>query len=117
MTAAARTHGAGVDLAWLLGGEAGVPRVAVRDLTLDSRAVGRGDAFVAVRGHAAHRLDHAADAAARGATVVLFDPAEGREPPALPLDVTAVRVPGLRRRLGELADRFYGAPSTRVEAE
>jgi UDP-N-acetylmuramoyl-L-alanyl-D-glutamate--2,6-diaminopimelate ligase len=115
MTAAAQAHEAGVDLAWLLGGEAGVPSVAVRDLTLDSRAVRPGDAFVALRGHTAHGLDHAADAATRGAVIVLFDPAEGRDAPALPLDAIAVRVPGLRRRLGEIADRFYGAPSTRVE--
>jgi UDP-N-acetylmuramoyl-L-alanyl-D-glutamate--2,6-diaminopimelate ligase len=115
MTAAAQAQAAGVDLAWLLGGEPGVPRVAIRDLTLDSRAARPGDAFVALRGQAAHGLDHAADAAARGAIVVLFDPAEGREPPTLPLGTAAVRVPGLRNRLGVLADRFYGSPSTRVE--
>jgi UDP-N-acetylmuramoyl-L-alanyl-D-glutamate--2,6-diaminopimelate ligase len=113
VTVAAHAH-AGVDLAWLLGGH-GVPNVAVRDLTLDSRAVEPGDAFVALAGRSAHGLDHALDAAGRGAIVVLYDPGEGRDPPALPLGASAVRVPGLRGRLGELADRLYASPSAELE--
>jgi UDP-N-acetylmuramoyl-L-alanyl-D-glutamate--2,6-diaminopimelate ligase len=113
--ASARAAGEGIDLAWLLDGRAGVPHVAVRELTLDSRAVKAGDAFVALRGLKAHGLDHAAEAAERGATVVLFDPAEGRDAPSLPLGAIAVRVPELRAQLGGLADRFYGSPSSQLE--
>jgi UDP-N-acetylmuramoyl-L-alanyl-D-glutamate--2,6-diaminopimelate ligase len=115
VSAAPNTTGERVDLAWLLGGRAGVPSVAVRDLTLDSRAVRAGDAFVALRGLKGHGLDHAAEATTRGAVVVLFDPAEGRDAPALAPGAIAVQVPGLRAQLGDLADRFYGSPSTRVE--
>jgi UDP-N-acetylmuramoyl-L-alanyl-D-glutamate--2,6-diaminopimelate ligase len=115
MMQAARAHGDGTDLATLLGGVEGVPHVAIADLTLDSHAVRPGSAFVALRGRTTHGLEHAAAAAERGAIVVLYDPAEGRDAPALPLGTTAVRVPALRSRLGDLASRFYGEPSERVE--
>jgi UDP-N-acetylmuramoyl-L-alanyl-D-glutamate--2,6-diaminopimelate ligase len=117
MNMAARTTPEGVDLAWLLEGVAAAPSLPVRDLTQDSRAVGLGDAFVALRGLTSHGLDHAATAAARGAAVVLWDPAEadGRAAPALPATSLAIAVTGLRARLGELADRFYGLPSTEAE--
>jgi UDP-N-acetylmuramoyl-L-alanyl-D-glutamate--2,6-diaminopimelate ligase len=104
----------GTDLAWLLAGLVSAPRLAVRDLRLDSRAVRPGDAFVAVAGRATHGLDHVADAAARGAVAVLWDPTDGRTPPVLPEGVAAVSVPGLRPELGDLADRFYGEPSLDV---
>lgn len=114
MTAGTREAG-GTDLSWLLAGVVSTPPVMVRDLTLDSRAVGEGDAFVALGGRATHGLDHAADAIARGASVVLWDPAEGRAASAmLPAD-RLVAVPGLRARLGALADRFYGQPSASVQ--
>ena len=105
----------GVELAWLLAGLVAAPRVAVRDLTLDSRAVQPGDAFVAIAGRTAHGLDHVAEAVARGATAVLWDPTDGHALPPLSPAVTAVAVPGLRPELGDLADRFYGEPSNDLE--
>ncbi|GAB2490231.1 UDP-N-acetylmuramoyl-L-alanyl-D-glutamate--2,6-diaminopimelate ligase [Arenimonas alkanexedens] len=77
-------------------------------LTADTRALRAGDAFIALAGASTHGLRHAAQARAAGASVILF------EPPAAagePLSDRAVAVPGLRARQGELADRFYGAPS------
>jgi UDP-N-acetylmuramoyl-L-alanyl-D-glutamate--2,6-diaminopimelate ligase len=105
----------GVELAWLLAGLVAAPRVVVRDLTLDSRAVQPGDAFVALAGRTTHGLDHVAEAVARGASAVIWDPTEGRELPALPPAVTAVSVPGLKPELGDVADRFYGEPSAEAE--
>ncbi|MFO0336356.1 MAG: UDP-N-acetylmuramoyl-L-alanyl-D-glutamate--2,6-diaminopimelate ligase [Pseudomonadota bacterium] len=111
MTTSQAPDRAELDLASLLDHAPGVPSVSVRDLVLDSRAVRAGDAFVAVRGLATHGLEHAVDAAERGAVALVWDPADGHAPPRLPPSMTAVPVPGLRARLGELADRFYGAPS------
>ena len=102
----------GVELAWLLAGLTAAPRITVRDLTLDSRSVHPGDAFVALAGVSSHGLDYAGDAVARGARAVLWDPAEGRALPPLPPAVTSVAVPGLKAELGDVADRFYGEPST-----
>jgi UDP-N-acetylmuramoyl-L-alanyl-D-glutamate--2,6-diaminopimelate ligase len=97
----------------LLAGLAAAPPLEISGLALDSRATAAGDAFVALRGGSRHGLEYAAEAVARGARAVLFDPGEGC--PADPgLGVPQVAVPGLRERLGGIADRFYGAPSSRL---
>jgi len=70
------THG--VSLMWLLDGIASVPAndARVDDLTLDSRGAKPGSLFFALRGRQAHGLKFAADAVARGASVVLWDPVD-----------------------------------------
>ena len=86
-----------------------VPRdIVVRGLTLDSRSVQPGDAFVAIAGFGAHGLNFVAQAKENGASVVLFEPPvpEGLEAPR-----DAIAVPGLRARMGAMADRFHAAPS------
>jgi UDP-N-acetylmuramoyl-L-alanyl-D-glutamate--2,6-diaminopimelate ligase len=98
----------------LLAGIASAPPVDVAGLTLDSRAVAPGDAFVALKGGRDHGLDHAAEAAARGARAVLWDPEEGSPPGAAAAGVPFIAVRELRDRLGGIADRFYGAPSSRL---
>ncbi|PPJ43326.1 MULTISPECIES: UDP-N-acetylmuramoyl-L-alanyl-D-glutamate--2,6-diaminopimelate ligase [unclassified Pseudoxanthomonas] len=86
-----------------------VPRdIVVRGLTLDSRAVQPGDAFVAIAGFGAHGLNFALQAKENGASAVLFEPPvpDGLEAPR-----DAIPVPGLRARMGAMADRFHAAPS------
>jgi UDP-N-acetylmuramoyl-L-alanyl-D-glutamate--2,6-diaminopimelate ligase len=86
-----------------------VPRdIVVRGLTLDSRAVQAGDAFVAIAGFGAHGLNFAGQAKEKGASAILFEPPvpEGLEAPK-----GAIAVPGLRARMGALADRFHASPS------
>ncbi|MBX3704267.1 MAG: UDP-N-acetylmuramoyl-L-alanyl-D-glutamate--2,6-diaminopimelate ligase [Steroidobacteraceae bacterium] len=97
----------------LLAGMAEAPPLAVAGLALDSRAVGGGDAFVALQGASRHGLDHAADAVARGACAVLYDPEESGAR-AIPDQVPCIAVRALRGRLGAIADRFYGAPSSHL---
>ncbi len=104
-----------IELSWLLAGLVAAPRIAVRDLTLDSRSVRPGDAFVALAGQSSHGLDHLEEVIARGAIAILWDPTDGRRPPTLPPSVTAVAVPGLRPELGDVADRFYAEPSAAVD--
>jgi UDP-N-acetylmuramoyl-L-alanyl-D-glutamate--2,6-diaminopimelate ligase len=115
----------GVSLMWLLEGIAAVPPCTARvvDLTLDSREVRAGSLFFALRGARAHGLEFCADAAACGASVVLWDPAEaeGHElPPSLEPGgchsggCHAVPVAGLRHLLGRIADRFFGWPSSHL---
>ncbi len=98
----------------LLAGLAPAPRTDVSGLTLDSRTVSAGDAFVALKGGRRHGLEHAAEAAARGACAILWDPAEGRAPDDGIAHVPCVAVRELRDRLGGIADRFYGMPSARL---
>ena len=96
----------------LLAGVASAPPVDVAGLTLDSREVEPGDAFVALKGGRDHGLDHAGDAVARGARAILWDPAEGGQPAASTAGVPFIAVRELRDRLGGIADRFYGMPSS-----
>jgi UDP-N-acetylmuramoyl-L-alanyl-D-glutamate--2,6-diaminopimelate ligase len=77
-------------------------------LTADSRAVKRGDAFVALRGATTHGLRFAAQADAAGAAAILFEPPA---PDSITLPGNVVAIEGLRERLGRLADRFHGQPS------
>jgi len=88
----------------LLGaGAGGYARLPLTDLTLDSRQVAPGAAFVALAGARAHGLDYAPQALARGAAIVLYDPRDGYTRVPGP----SVAVPDLRARLGELARTFF----------
>jgi UDP-N-acetylmuramoyl-L-alanyl-D-glutamate--2,6-diaminopimelate ligase len=119
----------GVSLLWLLDGIATLPvdeaagrAVRVGDLTLDSRDVRAGSLFFALSGRRAHGMHFAAEAAGRGASVVLWDPEETPQPDASMS--AAVRsanpstflaaVPGLKRMVGRIADRFFGWPSSHM---
>jgi UDP-N-acetylmuramoyl-L-alanyl-D-glutamate--2,6-diaminopimelate ligase len=84
------------------------PELAVTGLVLDSRDVQPGDAFVAIAGFGAHGLLFVEQARAAGASAILFEPPASADIPA-PAD--AIAVPGLRARMGVMADQFHGRPS------
>ena len=95
-------------LARLLPDIADVGDIAVSGLVLDSRDVRPGDAFVCVAGFGAHGLNFVEQARANGAVAILYDhPA----PAGLAVPADAIAVPGLRARMGALADQFHGQPS------
>jgi UDP-N-acetylmuramoyl-L-alanyl-D-glutamate--2,6-diaminopimelate ligase len=101
-----------VPLSRLLAGIAPVARdVAVSDLTLDSRQVRDGGAFLACRGARRHGLEFAAEVARRGAQAILWEPDGTVRPPQLDSSIVLAEVPQLSQRASELADRFFGAPS------
>ena len=92
----------------LLGAAAGEhAALAITDLVLDSRHVTPGAAFVAVQGERAHGVEFAADALARGAAIVLYEPGAAA---AVIAPRPSIAVPNLKQRLGELARAFFGAP-------
>ncbi|HEY5263723.1 MAG TPA: UDP-N-acetylmuramoyl-L-alanyl-D-glutamate--2,6-diaminopimelate ligase [Steroidobacteraceae bacterium] len=102
------------------GGGIGVGGAQITDLTLDSREVHAGSLFFALAGHTprgghtTHGLEFAADAAARGAAVVLWEPVGDAAPPALPAGVYAAAVPQLSSLVGRIADRFFNWPSSQL---
>ena len=106
-----------ITLGELVGPSAGPLSAApVRDLVLDSRTAHEGAAFVALKGMRDHGIRHAEDALARGAEVVLYDPAElGGETLADAIASRAVAVPRLAERCGELAGKLYGPAMRHVE--
>jgi len=96
-------------LAELLPDVAGVPAdLAITGLVQDSRAVRPGDAFVAIAGFGAHGLGFVDAARAAGAAAILFEPPA---PPELQVPDGAIAVPGLRARMGAMADHFHDRPS------
>lgn len=97
-----------VRLDHLLAGLATAPALTVSGLSLDSRRVRPGDAFVALAGQGTHGLRFAHEALQRGANSILFEPPA---PTDLDLPHSAVAVTGLRAELGRLADQFYQSPS------
>ena len=93
----------------------------IQGLTLDSRQVRPGDAFVALRGSTTHGITFAPAALALGASVILAEaPApvardraeardEGRQAGAA--QTATIWIEGLRAQVGEIASRFFGRPS------
>ncbi len=79
-------------------------------LAADSRAVARGDVFLAYPGERADGRGHVDDALARGAAAVLWERADGFEWPRR-LAVPNLAVAGLKRLAGPLAAEVYGRPS------
>jgi UDP-N-acetylmuramoyl-L-alanyl-D-glutamate--2,6-diaminopimelate ligase len=102
------------NLAALLGVSAlGVAELArdamVTGVTLHSAQVRPGDLYAALPGARDHGARYAAEAARRGATAVLTDPAGSDLAAAAGLPILVV--PDPRSRLGELAAAIYGRPS------
>ena len=84
-----------------------VPDVVIDGIGLDSRRVREGQAFIAVAGASTHGIAHAAQAQARGASVVIHD---GLAP--LPeLGIPSVVVADLGKHLSSLGARFFHSPS------
>ncbi len=103
-------------LMWLLDGIATVPanECRVTDLALDHREVQPGGLFLALPGRTVHGLKFAAQAAARGASAVLWEPGADVDAPQLPATVFAAAVPGLKGVVGRIADRFFNWPSSQL---
>ena len=103
-------------LSTLLQGIAAVPSVfdvTIHGLKTDSREVKSGDAFVALSGARTPADHYVDDAIAAGATVVLLESEQEGECSEFK-GALLVPVVGLRRRLGQIADRFFEHPSQRL---
>lgn len=104
--------GAAPDLRW-----SGMD-VDVSGMGVDTRALRRGDAFIALNGSQAHGLEHLDAAINAGASVVFWEPDGNADWSAFVAarcrSIPAVRVPDLRAFLGAFAADYYGNPSKRV---
>ncbi|MDD5579106.1 MAG: UDP-N-acetylmuramoyl-L-alanyl-D-glutamate--2,6-diaminopimelate ligase [Methylobacter sp.] len=84
----------------------------ITGLTLDSRTVMYGNAFIALAGAKQHGLMHREQAVKMGASVVIFDPAgNGAQLAGQINNVPLVAVEDLGLKLGEIGARFYNYPS------
>lgn len=91
------------------------PALDVCDIAAHSADVVPGGLFLACAGGRSHGLRFLADALDRGASAVAWEPQPGAAAPELPAGVAGLRVPGLQRELGGIANRFFASPSASVE--
>ena len=84
--------------------------VRVTGIGLDNREIKPGDVFVAVQGQSVHGMDYAHLAVDAGAVAIIHDGL--KKVPQL--DVPVALVTGLADKLGELASRYYAAPSEQM---
>jgi UDP-N-acetylmuramoyl-L-alanyl-D-glutamate--2,6-diaminopimelate ligase len=102
----------GMDLRQLLAGMNGpLPALEVPDIAANSAEVVYGGLFLACQGARQHGLRFAPHAIGRGASAIAWEPAPGHEAPQLPPGVVGIEIPGLRTRLGDIANRFFAYPS------
>ncbi|EXJ15486.1 Mur ligase family protein [Imhoffiella purpurea] len=92
----------------------------VPDLSLDSRTLIPGALFLACQGRRRHALDFAEEAKRRGAVAILAESGAGWSADAMRdlqdrLGLPVIPVARLSSRLSEIADRFHGSPSARIE--
>lgn len=83
----------------------------ISGICLDSRKVQAGDLFVALNGAAQHGITHAAQAIAKGAIAVVYEPSGANMNTISELAAPNLAIPNLAQKLGEIAARFYGKPS------
>jgi UDP-N-acetylmuramoyl-L-alanyl-D-glutamate--2,6-diaminopimelate ligase len=88
-----------------------VPQRKIADISTESGSVIRGGLFLACCGRTHHGLEFVDQALAAGPSAIAWEPAAGMTAPAFPSDICAFAVPDLGHRLGELANRFFAAPS------
>ncbi|MGH7057049.1 MAG: UDP-N-acetylmuramoyl-L-alanyl-D-glutamate--2,6-diaminopimelate ligase [Gammaproteobacteria bacterium] len=102
-------------LHWLLAGVARgrVPAIQVSGLALDTHRIRGGWLFLACRGSREHGLHYLAEALARGAVAVAYEP-DGIEPLPTAKKIPMIPVPNLRREAGAIAARFFDDPSARL---
>jgi len=91
-----------------------VPDVVVTDITSDSRKAKQGGLFLACEGGSQHGLEFVDQALAANIAAVAWEPTDQQPAPDLPADVVGFEVPGLGACVGEIADRFFGQPSSQL---
>ena len=82
----------------------------ISDIALNSRDVGPGTCFFALKGARANGMAFAAEAVARGAAAIVAEENE----PALHFAIPVFEMANLRGYLGEIARRFFDDPSAAV---
>ncbi len=89
--------------------------ISVTGLKTDSREVMPGDAFLALQGAKLDGAAYAAEAARRGAAVVLLESTEATNSSASQHNVPVLRISSLRAYTGPLYDAWNGFPSRALQ--
>ncbi len=97
----------------LLHGCAEAPELAVSGIASDSRKLEHGFLFLACEGATRHGLDFLPEARDAGVCAVAWDGSTGTAP--LDIGVPMIAVENLAANLGNIANRFYGEPSAKLQ--
>jgi len=100
-------------LAELLSAYAVAPEIPVAGIASDSRQLGHGFLFLACEGATCHGLDFLQQARDAGACAVAWDSSTAAEPDDIGIPMIAVA--NLAENLGDIANRFYGNPSSHLK--
>jgi UDP-N-acetylmuramoyl-L-alanyl-D-glutamate--2,6-diaminopimelate ligase len=100
-------------LAELLRDYAVAPEIPVAGIASDSRLLKRGFLFLACEGVSSHGLDYLREARAAGVCAVAWDSSTADAPDDIGIPMIAVE--NLAARLGDIAKRFYGNPSSNLK--
>lgn len=90
--------------------------LTVSNLTLNSNEVVEGSVFITLKGANHHGLTYAKSAIEKGAIAILFDNEDAELADEILADsnVLKIHVAELAENLGEIASRFYGEPSKKM---
>jgi len=100
-------------LADLLQGYVEAPDVPVHGISSDSRSLAEGDLFLACEGLSNHGIDFIDDAIKAGVVAVAYD-ASTATLPDRDFEIPLLPIENLAKHLGNIANRFFGAPSASV---
>lgn len=85
--------------------------ISVARIQLDSRKVAPGDLFIAIPGHSVDGREFIFDALKKGASSVLAESSGFAEDRRAEFPANVVWIEAVNRLMGQLADRFFDAPS------
>ncbi len=94
----------------LLPEETNVPDIAIRGLSIDSRAVREGDLFIAMPGAKTDGRKYIEQVADKAVCVICEPPR-----PEVSVGIPVFPVTALAEKVGAIASRFYGNPSERMQ--
>jgi UDP-N-acetylmuramoyl-L-alanyl-D-glutamate--2,6-diaminopimelate ligase len=100
-------------LSELLHGLADAPDLPVSGIASDSRQLKDGFLFLACEGVSSHGLDYLSDAHNAGVCAVAWDASTASAP--ADLGVPMIAVENLAAHIGEIANRYYGNPSSNLK--
>lgn len=89
------------------------PPIPITDITIDSRRVRPGSLFVATAGATCHGIDFLPMAGNAGAVACVYDSSTTARVPAS-VDIPLIPVSNLASHLGDIANRFFAAPSETI---
>ncbi|QHG92409.1 UDP-N-acetylmuramoyl-L-alanyl-D-glutamate--2,6-diaminopimelate ligase [Coxiella endosymbiont of Amblyomma sculptum] len=87
-----------------------LPDVLIREIQIDSRQIQKGDLFIAYPGIYTDGRSYIKEALDKQASAVFYD-AHDYKPPIEGSSVPLIPILGLRSRIFEISDRFYGNPT------